>query len=146
MRRTLTLSLATLALMGLAVGENAMDPASQATPTPRLATLVGACTSPNPRVAPPSITVNGVDELQLRDPSEQALSWTIEPKVAGAWPFAAASSRGERGGAAATGQPRGTTLGGQPVQQGQVYRYKVTIVCPTGDPRVIDPDIVIGEM
>ena len=146
MHRTLTLSLATTALMGLAAGENTTDPASEATPEPRFANIVGACTSPTPRVAPPSIVVNGVDEVQWRDPSGQAVSFTIEPKVPGAWPFAAASHGADRGGAAVTGRPGRTTLGGQPVQQGQVFQYKVTIVCPSGPPRVIDPDIVIGEM
>lgn len=141
MRRKLTLSLARLATLATLA-----TLALTAPPTPRLATLVGACASPTPQVAPASITVDAVDELQLRDPSQQAVSWTIEPKEADAWPFAAASSRVERGGAAVTGQPQSTTLRGQPVQTGQVYRYKVTIVCPTGDPRVIDPKIVIGEM
>jgi len=146
MRRTMTLSLATIALLGIAASENGTDPASEATPEPKLATLVGACTGPEPRVAPPRITVNGIDELQLRDPSGQAVTWTIEPKVEGAWPFASAAHPGNRDAAAATGRPQRVTLGGQPVQTGQVFQYKVTIVCPTGDPRVIDPEIVIGEM
>jgi hypothetical protein len=140
MRRTLTLSLATLALMGLAAHEDA------ATPEPRLVNIVGACTSTSPRVSPSSITVNRADEVQWRDPSGQAASFTIEPKVPGEWPFTTATHAAARGEAAATGQPGSSTLGGAPVQQGQIYPYKVTIVCPTGDPRLIEADIAIGEM
>ena len=145
MRRTLILCLASLALMGLSASESATDPALEAT-EPQTVNIVGACTSPAPRVAPPSITVNGVDEVQWRDPSGQAVSFTIEPKTVGAWPFVSASHGAERGGTAATGPVAGSTLGGQPVEQGQVYEYKVTLVCPAGPPRTMEAEIVIGVM
>jgi len=56
MRRKLTLSLARLATLATLA-----TLALTAPPTPRLATLVGACTSPTPQVAPASITVDAVD-------------------------------------------------------------------------------------
>lgn len=148
MRRTLTVALATLALMGLTpASESGMDPTSVATvPEVRTVNIIGACTSPNPRVAPPSITVNGADEVHWRDPSGQANSFTVEPKQPGSWPFATPRSAADRGEVANSGRPQGRTIGGEPVQQGQVYAYKITIVCPGGGVQIIDPDIIIGEM
>lgn len=152
MRRTLMLSLASLALMGLTLGSHdtllpTPDAATpDAAPEPRPVNIVGACTSPAPRVAPPSITVNGVDDVVWRDPSNQADSFTIEPKEPGLWPFEAPVHGARRGEAARSGQPAGRTVNGRPVEQGQVYSYKVIILCPGGVQQVIDPDIVIGEI
>ena len=148
MRRRTILSVTALALMGLTpASDNRTDSASAETVREvRTVNIVGACTSPNPRVAPPSITVNGADVVNWRDPSGQADSFTVEPKQVGMWPFATPRSRANRGQAANSGRPQGRTIGGQPVQTGQVYAYKITIICPGGGIQVIDPDIIIGEM
>lgn len=143
MRRTLTLAASFVVFAGLAPGS---DAPADAAPEPRFVNIVGACTAPNPRVAPPRITVNGVDEVVWRDPSNQSESFTITPKVEGAWPFPGANPRANRGQAANSGRPGGATRGGQPVQPGQVYAYNVVITCPGGVTQTIDPEIIIGDM
>jgi hypothetical protein len=141
------LSLAAPVILGLTLAEkDATDAAADVPSEPRFVNIVGACTSPAPRVVPPRVTVNGVDDVQWRDPSGQADSWTIEPKEPGVWPFDAPVHGARRGEAAQSGRPASSTVNGQPVEQGQVYSYKVTILCPGGVLQIIDPDIVIGEI
>ena len=148
MRRRMILPMTAVVLMALTpAGEDPTDPPiAETVQQVRFVNIVGACTSPNPRVAPPSITVNGADEVHWRDPSGQANSFTVEPKEVGNWPFATPRSGANRGQPANSGRPQGRTIGGQPVQPGQVYSYKITILCPGGGIQIIDPDIIIGGM
>jgi hypothetical protein len=148
MRRILTLSVATIALVGLTPGNEATpDAVVEASPPATITiNILGACQPGEPRVDQQAVTVNGGDQVVWVDPSGLAENWTVQPKTPGFWPFSARSHAGRRGQGASSGQPQRRTPDGDPVNQGDRFAYKITIICPGAPPQIIDPDIIVGEL
>jgi hypothetical protein len=101
---------------------------------PKYATITAACTPGSPSVEPHTVQMSRADNVEWREPSGRAISWTITPKDPARWPFGA-EIRGNQQAPANSGTPGATGT----------YSYNVTIQCADGSTQVIDPDIIIGD-
>lgn len=110
------------------------------TPPPQRANITAVCNgSGNGAVNPPRINMRRAEHIEWSANSPQVASFTITPKVAENWPFAAMSFSGTPQAPAVTPQPLATALENHP------YAYNVTVLCTDGTVEVIDPDIIIGR-
>jgi len=123
----------------LLVSGSLAGPAPDAPRDPKFATITAACNpSGTPSVQPVQVFMTRADNVEWREPSGRAASWTITPKDPARWPFSSAAIGGEGENAANSGTP----VAGAPAG---TYGYNVIIRCQDGSEQTIDPDIIIGE-
>jgi hypothetical protein len=124
----------------LLVGAVSVPEPTAQTPQPQRANITAACTgSGNGSVNPPRINMRRTDHIAWSTNSDLVASFTITPKEAENWPFAASSFAGTPQEPAVTPQPLASAL------ENHSYAYNVTVICTDGTVEVIDPDIIIGS-